>query len=176
MYSISKIRTRGVRFETSCPHLLSTASSDPECFGLLLPLKSQLAASLCPKWQYVIIQFLWTHFWPLQFILYALGRVGLCKKKAMPSNAFRIKTDILSWPTQPTSAASSLQDASRPPRCTLKTTQDLRFLQLAQLLLKSTPSERLIFSASACFLPVNLLSQFPSSFQYQQNYRFLTSY
>ena len=33
--------------------------------------------------------------------------------KAMPSNAFRIKTDILSWPTQPTSAASPL-DASRP--------------------------------------------------------------
>lgn len=33
--------------------------------------------------------------------------------KAMPSNAFRIKTAILSWPTQPTSAASSL-DASRP--------------------------------------------------------------
>lgn len=46
---------------------------------------------------------------------------------------------------------------------------------LAQLLPTSVPSKGLIFSAGTCFLPVNLLGQFPSSSQCQQNYAFLTA-
>ena len=46
---------------------------------------------------------------------------------------------------------------------------------LAQLLPTSVPSKGLIFSAGSCFLPMNLLGQFPSSSQCQQNYTFLTA-
>lgn len=118
------------------------------------------------KWQYVIIQFLWTHFWPLQFILSMLGRGRSLQEKAMPSNAFRIKTDILSWPTQPTSAASSLQSYT----LWYINHTGLAFPPASPAPPQVNTFRRAHFLCKRCFLPrLNLLSQFPSSFQYQQN-------